>query len=97
MSQLAGNIGMALRSALPLEGSVCICPSKTIDARRQRSRDVHAEMHLHAVGGTQTVSMLPTVCAAKLGAHESLQGLCNRVQLVKQLLLEGGSADRQTA
>jgi hypothetical protein len=97
MSQLAGNVAMVLRSALPLQRSVCFWASKTIDAHRQRSRDVHAEMALHAVGGTQFVLMLPTVCAAKLGAYESLQGLRNRVQLVTELLLEGGSADRQTA
>jgi hypothetical protein len=52
---------------------------------------------MRAAGMTEIVLVLPTSCVDQLDAQKSRQGLRSRGQVVEQLLLEGSSADRQTA
>jgi hypothetical protein len=95
MSRLDSTARIALSLASPLGASLCMYPSESAEAKRQRSRDVRKRMR--AAGMTEIVLVLSTSCVDQLDAQKSRHGLRNRGQVVEQLLSEGSSADRQTA
>lgn len=95
MSRLDSTARIALRLDSPLGASLCMYPSESSEAKRQRSRD--ARKRMRAAGMTEIVLVLPTSCVHQLDAQKSRHGLRNRGQVVEQLLSEGNAAGRQTA
>jgi hypothetical protein len=72
-----------------------VYPSEAPEAKRQRARAVRKRQR--AAGMTEIILVLPQSCVEQLDAQKFRHGLRNRGQVVEQLLLEGSSADRQTA
>jgi hypothetical protein len=95
MSRLDSTARIALRLASPLGASLCMYPSESAEAKRQRSRDVRKRMR--AAGMTEIVLVLPMSCVDQLDAQKFRHGLRNRGQVVEQLLSKGSSVGQQTA